>query len=136
MSLHTFSPGALAFRTAFFGQGTGRILLDNLGCNGAENRLVDCPHNGIGIENCVHAEDAGLRCAGMCGSHTSVFQPIHMDRIPVVKTEDPYQNELKVHLIFIVTVMYYGNDKIKSPLKSSTHDNYGPPIALAIWDLS
>ena len=58
--------GASAFSNAFFGQGTGRILLDNLGCVGTETRLVDCPHNGIGIENCVHAEDAGLRCAGKC----------------------------------------------------------------------
>ena len=56
--------GATAFSNAFFGQGTGRILLDNLGCVGTETRLVDCPHNGIGIENCVHAEDAGLRCTG------------------------------------------------------------------------
>ena len=58
--------GATAFPNAFFGQGTGRILLDNLGCVGTETRLVDCSHNGIGIENCVHAEDAGLRCVGMC----------------------------------------------------------------------
>ena len=56
--------GATAFRTAFFGQGTGPILLDNLGCTGNEIKLVNCPHNGIGIDNCVHAEDAGLRCAG------------------------------------------------------------------------
>jgi hypothetical protein len=56
--------GATAFNRAFFGQGTGRILLDNLGCAGTETRLVDCPHNGIGIENCVHSEDAGLRCTG------------------------------------------------------------------------
>ena len=56
--------GATAFSNAFFGQGTGRILLDNLGCVGTETRLVDCRHNGIGIENCVHAEDAGLRCVG------------------------------------------------------------------------
>ena len=62
--LSTCIAGATAFSRAFFGQGTGRILLDNLGCAGTETRLVDCPHNGIGIENCVHAEDAGLRCAG------------------------------------------------------------------------
>ena len=60
-----FSPsGAAAFSNAFFGAGFGQILLDNLGCVGTETRLVDCPHNGIGLENCVHAEDAGLRCAG------------------------------------------------------------------------
>lgn len=56
--------GATAFRNAFFGQGTGPILLDNLRCTGSEVKLVNCPNNGIGIHNCVHAEDAGLRCAG------------------------------------------------------------------------
>ena len=54
--------GARVFFRAFFGQGTGDILLDNLLCNSRETRLVDCPHNGIGIHNCVHSEDAGLRC--------------------------------------------------------------------------
>jgi deleted-in-malignant-brain-tumors protein 1 len=41
-------------------------LLDNLGCTGTETRLVNCPHNGVGLHNCVHAEDAGLRCAAGC----------------------------------------------------------------------
>ena len=63
--------GATAFSRAFFGQGTGRILLDNLGCVGTETRLVDCPHNGIGIENCVHSEDAGLRCTGKYYNYNS-----------------------------------------------------------------
>ena len=53
--------------SATFGQGTGEILLDNLRCVGTENRLVDCQHNGIGIDNCAHSEDAGLRCAGKFG---------------------------------------------------------------------
>ena len=37
-------------------------MLDNLGCTGTESRLVDCPNNGLGIHNCIHAEDAGVRC--------------------------------------------------------------------------
>ena len=41
------------------------IIRSYLRCVGTENRLVDCQHNGIGIDNCAHSEDAGLRCAGI-----------------------------------------------------------------------
>ena len=47
---------------AFYGQGTGAIVLDNLQCTGSETRLVDCPHNGLNIHNCAHSEDAGVQC--------------------------------------------------------------------------
>ena len=46
-----------------YGQGADPIWLDNLRCNGRQNRLVDCPRNALGIHNCVHSEDAGVICA-------------------------------------------------------------------------
>ena len=51
-----------AYRTSQFGEGTGPIWLDNIHCTGTELRLDQCPHNGIGVHDCIHFEDAGVRC--------------------------------------------------------------------------
>ena len=47
---------------ATFGQGTGQIWLDNVACTGSETTLLDCQANSLGSHNCVHSEDAGVRC--------------------------------------------------------------------------
>ena len=47
---------------AYYGQGTGPILLDEVGCDGTESRLLDCPNIGIGNNDCGHIEDAGVSC--------------------------------------------------------------------------
>ena len=56
------SSGATTLTGAAVVDGTGAIVLDNLLCAGTESRLVDCPNNGLGVHNCVHSEDAGVRC--------------------------------------------------------------------------
>lgn len=54
--------GATALSFATFGAGSGSIWLDNVNCAGTETRLSNCPANSIGIHNCIHSEDASVRC--------------------------------------------------------------------------
>ena len=54
---------ATARSSAYFGQGSGPIHLDNVACTGSESRLLDCSH--ISNHNCGHHKDAGVTCPGM-----------------------------------------------------------------------
>ena len=49
------------FSSAYFGQGAGPILLDNMRCIGNEPNILDCPI-GPSSRVCGHFEDAGVRC--------------------------------------------------------------------------
>ena len=51
--------------SARFGRGSGEILLDNVGCSGSESTIVNCRHNGWGLHNCQHSEDASVICSSM-----------------------------------------------------------------------
>ena len=46
-----------------FGQGSGRIWLDDVDCNGTESRLTSCSNRGIGVHDCSHYEDVAIYCA-------------------------------------------------------------------------
>ncbi|KAL1278233.1 hypothetical protein QQF64_024906, partial [Cirrhinus molitorella] len=49
---------------AHFGQGSGQIWLDDVGCLGHESSLTQCSHRSFGSHNCNHGEDAGVVCLG------------------------------------------------------------------------
>ena len=61
-----YSGGAVPLKRAFFGSSPSRpIHLDDVGCNGSEPSLLNCTANEVGMTNCDHSEDAGVRCNGM-----------------------------------------------------------------------
>ena len=47
---------------AAYGLGSDPIWLDDVECQGGEASLFICTHNGWGIENCSHGEDASVIC--------------------------------------------------------------------------
>ena len=67
------STGAIARSRAYFGQGTGAILLDQVACTGNETRLVNCRSNPLGIHDCSHSEDAGVTCRRMYMQYTNMY---------------------------------------------------------------
>lgn len=60
--LLSLSGTARAFRKSFYGQGSGKIFMDDVACKGNESSIVDCNHAGFGVHNCDHSNDAGVSC--------------------------------------------------------------------------
>ena len=58
------STGAVTRNYAYYGMGSGPILLSNLYCTGSEETLLDCNRNMYGALSCVHRQDAGVVCEG------------------------------------------------------------------------
>ena len=59
-----FGSSGTPYYSAYFGEGSGPILLDNVTCIGSESTLANCGHLGIGItRSCSHSNDAGVRCS-------------------------------------------------------------------------
>ena len=54
------------------GQGTGPLVLNNIGCSGTESYLLRSSHRMVGVTSCSHSEDAGVVCP-TCRLCTSVI---------------------------------------------------------------
>lgn len=57
-----FSGSLNARYSAHFGEGSGRIWLDNVECEASMTTLQDCPKSEVGVHDCGHYEDAGVEC--------------------------------------------------------------------------
>ena len=81
---HVYAPSADASgqRGAAYGQGSGPILLDQVQCFGNELNIFDCPRNNIGMNNCVHNQDAGVTCTARESQHCNCWTySIYCDKI-------------------------------------------------------
>ncbi|XP_071476516.1 scavenger receptor cysteine-rich domain-containing group B protein-like [Diadema antillarum] len=47
---------------AFYGSGTGPILLTDVSCLGDEDDIADCISNDTWLQDCDHSQDVGVRC--------------------------------------------------------------------------
>lgn len=56
---------AESLHNSFFGDGTGKIWLDNVDCVDFAHDIAACRHNVFGDNNCDHTEDVGVRCGSM-----------------------------------------------------------------------
>uniref|UniRef100_A0A8C4RDM1 SRCR domain-containing protein n=1 Tax=Erpetoichthys calabaricus TaxID=27687 RepID=A0A8C4RDM1_ERPCA len=67
----------LAPTFAHFGEGAGKIVLDDVSCTGEESALNMCASRQWGSSNCNHKEDASVVCSGRtlipCSGRLEVF---------------------------------------------------------------
>ena len=59
--------------SAYFGQGSGLILLDDVNCNGRESTIFTCSHRNFGEHDCRHYEDVGVMCYGESSKGNHMF---------------------------------------------------------------
>lgn len=84
-----FSIGSVFFLNAFFGQGTGQIVLDNVLCYGSEPRIYDCASaNGLIHSSCGHDDDAGVRCQPLNTSMSQLYTAVWIYLVKLFNTID------------------------------------------------
>ncbi|KAL5022242.1 hypothetical protein ScPMuIL_001397 [Solemya velum] len=57
--------GVKLYNSTKFGEGKEEIWLDQVSCNGSEQRLQECEHGPWAVHHCEHDQDVGLACLGL-----------------------------------------------------------------------
>ncbi|XP_064396167.1 neurotrypsin-like [Halichondria panicea] len=94
-----------AVRTLGFSQpsSTTRIWLDQLRCSGTESRLINCPANTIGVEDCTHSEDVAL----VCGAATSPSSPFSPSSTPTTSSNiTSISTGVTIPIIVVVVILF------------------------------
>ena len=100
---------------AYFGQGTGKIWIDQLNCKGDEESIFECDMNEFGDHDCKHKEDAGVECyqkvpaqLGSLPVRLACPNNVSCNNKATKHGPDPDKCEPSVHVEGIVEV-YYNN---------------------------
>ncbi|KAL5022249.1 hypothetical protein ScPMuIL_001404 [Solemya velum] len=57
--------GVKLYNSTKFGEGKEEIWLDQVSCDGSEQRIEYCEHGPWGVHHCEHDQDVGLACFGL-----------------------------------------------------------------------
>ncbi|XP_039624609.1 antigen WC1.1-like isoform X2 [Polypterus senegalus] len=99
-----------------FGGGSGVIWLNKVKCRGTEAHLWDCQHEPLGKNDCVHKEDAGVKCTGFA---QDIKAPKEVPNIKALK-EQPILVIVCIvlgALLFLILVLLVGQLQRNRTLK-------------------
>ncbi|KAH1170203.1 neurotrypsin [Mauremys mutica] len=119
---------AKAWSHAYFGEGSGPVLLDEVRCTGNELSIEQCPKSSWREHNCGHKEDAGVSCtpltdgairlAGGKGSHEGRLE-VHYSRQWGTVCDDGW-TELNTQVVCRQLGFKYGKSAAESYSEEST----------------
>ncbi|XP_044911861.1 neurotrypsin isoform X2 [Felis catus] len=119
---------AKAWNQAYFGEGSGPIMLDEVRCTGNELSIEQCPKSSWGEHNCDHKEDAGVSCTpltdgvirlgGGKGSHEGRLEVYYRGRWGTVC--DDGWTELNTYVVCRQLGFKYGKQASANHFEEST----------------